>query len=509
MLKRIVIAKRGTARPSFCLLPQAFPVNDHAMMETLGDWMSRPQSVWLLAGILIVFAVVGAARFEMTMKRCRIRIGKARKALKTVKNAREFAAAYDATCASIRGGLATDELFVTTWEAYHGGLLVADKSVSSPRPAEDFFQASNVFQRPAILWYRNLPGMLVGLGLVCTFLGIAVVIHQASTALTDASDPSALRTLLSAAALKFWTSLTGVGLSIVCAHHGRARLQGINLSLKRLARELNALAPVAGQQSVLAELKRLRLDIGTVAETAMTGLLEQASGVLQEAVKDSIGSIAGAVEGLSGDLSHLRENLHGIAAQILKASGSLENATAALESVVGDSGKRLRDDFSGACDSAATARESFAGMAADAVKAGKTVNKLAAIADQVKAAVDGLAKLNGVPEKLAATGDSLRKSAVDLATLWAGYSGKIEGLDRQLASTLTSLPAVFKEYSTALGTYTQGLDEHLDTTLVRLMEWVQRIEQLQRAAITIDEAEPAALDAVTTKLIPLPRNERT
>jgi len=479
------------------------------MMETLGDWMSRPQSVWLLAGILIIFAVVGAARFEITVKGCRIRIGKALKALKAVKIPREFAASFDTTCASVRGALAADELFLAMWEGYHRGLLVADKSVTSPRAAEDFFQASNVLQRPSILWYRNLPGILVGLGLVCTFLGIAVVIHQASTALTDASDPSALRTLLSAAALKFWTSLTGVGLSIICAHHGRVRLQGINLLMKRLARELNALAPVAGQQAVLAELKRLRNDIGTVAETAITGLLEQASDVLQKAVKDSIGSIAGAVEGLNEDLYHLRGHLDGITAQIRKASGSLENATAELASVVGDSGKRLREDFSGACDSAALAKESFAAMAADAVKAGKTVNKLATIADQVKAAVDGLAKLHGVPEKLTATGDSLRKTSAELASLWAGYSGKIEGLDRQLASTLTSLPAVFKQYSTALGTYTQGLDDHLETTLVRLMEWVQRIEELQRTAILKVEAPSAPSDGASTNRIPLPRHDRT
>lgn len=478
----------------FRLLKLSEPVTEGSIMETLGQWMSRSQSVWFLAGILVIFAVVGAVRFEMTLKGCRIRISNTLKALNAVKNPLEFAASFDATCALVRKALAADEHFEATWESYHSGLLVADDVVMSPRGAEYLFQASNVLQRPQILFYRNLPGILVGLGLVCTFLGIAVVIHQASKALNDVNDPTALRTLLSAAALKFWTSLTGVGLSIICAQHGRTKLQGINLQIKRLARELNMLAPVSGQQAVLAELKSLKRDLGTVSETALTGLLEHASGVLQNAVKDSMGSIERSVAGLNEELSHLKDHLDGITAQMLKASGSLENVTTDLSSVIGESGKRLREDFSGICASAAIAKESFSVMAADAVKAGKTVNKLATIADQVNAAVDGLAKLNGVPEELTATGESLRKTAAELASLWDGYSGKIEGLDRQLASTLTSLPLVFKQYSSALESYTQGLDDHLETTLGRLMEWVQRIEEVQRTAIS-------KIDAPSTSLV--------
>ena len=317
-----------------------------------------------------------------------------------------------------------------------------------------------------------------------------MVVHQASIAMADTSDPTALSAILSAAALKFWTSLAGVGLSMICAHHGRTRIQSAGIQIRKLTHELNALAPVPGLHSLVEEFSRLRRDVSVVAEAALDGLVAQASEVMQQAVKDSLGSVGVAVKGLSKELTHLSGDLKGVVSQICTASSSLENATKLLESAVGESGRRVRDDFASVSDSAAATKESFATMAADATKAGKTVNKLATIADQVKSAVDGLARLNGVPEKLTAAGDSLRKTAGELASLWAGYSGKIEGLDRQLAGTLTTLPEVFKQYATALASYTKGLDEHVETTLGRLMEWVQRIEALQREAAHKAEEPP-------------------
>lgn len=491
-LKRILLLRGRASRivSEFDLPPEKSADSGWAMMESLAEWMGQPQSVWLLVGILVVIACYGAVRFEVVMDKCRGKLAGTLKILRALKGPGDFAASFDPVCAAVRSPLASDRSLLEAWEAYSRGLLVMDGRVSAQRTAEDFFQTAVVLQHPAVLWYRNLPGMLVGLGLVCTFLGIAVVIHQASIAMADTRDPTALSAILSAAALKFWTSLAGVGLSMICGHHGRTKIQLAGIQLRKLTHELNALAPVPGLHSLVEEFSRLRRDVSVVAGAALDGLVAQASEVMQQAVKDSLGSVGVAVKGLSKELTHLSGDLKGVVSQICTASSSLENATKLLESAVGESGRRVRDDFANVSASAAATKECFATMAADATKAGKTVNKLATIADQVKSAVDGLARLNGVPEKLTAAGDSLRKTAGELASLWAGYSGKIEGLDRQLAGTLTTLPEVFKQYATALASYTKGLDEHVETTLIRLMEWVQRIEALQREAAHKAEEPP-------------------
>lgn len=468
------------------------------MMQTLGNWLSQPQTVWIFVASLIILAACCALSFEKELRSVSLKLRQALGLLWGVNSPREFAATFESTCNSMRTLFQRDRALLEQWYAFEQGTLLYDNRICSQREAEVFFTSSKLLKRHAILRYRTISGVLVGLGLIATFLGLAVVIYQASVALGDAGDPTALRNLLATASLKFWTSLSGVALSLMCAHHCRTRLQSFSLDLGRFTNKLSYLAPVAGPQRLLDEMAGLRHDLGTIGERTLSGLQERITAVLGDAVAGSIGNMAAPVGELNASLDALREKLDLIAAQVTGTCTSLKEATTAFGTAVGESGQQLRQDFSEVATSGTKMRQSFADAAEDAEQTWKSLNRLSSMTGKLNEAMTALSRLDGVPETLTSTSKALRESAENIAGVWKGHVGRVEHLDQQLASTLTHLPVVFDQYARALQSYTSDLDTHLTTTLNRLMEWVERIESLQHGSRPASFSSPAAVATAAT-----------
>jgi hypothetical protein len=110
--------------------------------------------------------------------------------------------------------------------------------------------------------YRAFPNYLVGVGLCITFLGLAVVIGNASSVLTPGSsgDSSlALRDLLVAASSKFWSSLAAVSCSILYGVWFRNRSQNMERLVALLARDLGRCVRVVSTDELHYEsILRLR-----------------------------------------------------------------------------------------------------------------------------------------------------------------------------------------------------------------------------------------------------------
>jgi len=109
-------------------------------------------------------------------------------------------------------------------------------------PAEVIRLSEHLMERNMqVPLYRAFPNYLVGVGLCITFLGLAVVIGNASSVLTPGSsgDSSlALRDLLVAASSKFWSSLAAVSCSILYGIWFRNCSQHMERLVALLARDL-------------------------------------------------------------------------------------------------------------------------------------------------------------------------------------------------------------------------------------------------------------------------------
>ena len=88
--------------------------------------------------------------------------------------------------------------------------------LNTARPQNYFNTAEAGLRFPL---YRAMPNLLVGIGLLLTFFGLVTALYFTTTAIKGAADlatsQNALRDLLYAASFKFYTSIAGLGGSIV------------------------------------------------------------------------------------------------------------------------------------------------------------------------------------------------------------------------------------------------------------------------------------------------------
>ena len=146
------------------------------------------------------------------------------------------------------------------------------EAVSSASRAGVFFAGAGDPGR-SMEWWANI---FVALGLMLTFLGIVAALAQATRAIGVGADQAAMQTalagLLGVAAAKFWTSIAGVGSSLVLRMVGRRwrdMLEGLEDQLcEVLDAGVRHISPQAIALRQLSELQRLNTLISRQLETA-------------------------------------------------------------------------------------------------------------------------------------------------------------------------------------------------------------------------------------------------
>jgi hypothetical protein len=485
-------------------------------METLGKWLREPDAIILLVLILVLFALFSAIVFEVGLQRLSSRL---KKATSVVGDELEVGVSLKSLGDRIEKVFSGDQLLSREWAAYVSGISAVREKFFSSQAPEQYFGPARALQRPEVLNYRAVPGILVGLGLVFTFLGIAVVIHQAST-LKGAEE---LPKVLAPAALKFWTSLAGVALSLITAFHFRLGIRKASESAIIFSRLLSTVAPPVGSIHIFQELCALRSEIGTPTEDAIREVVEHAKVVFDVALEKAHGAVKNSAQLLSdqavemqsefekivenvfkccealkfstttltGELKdasgHLRDGMDtatsfysktlGIAGEKLRSE--LAGAATAFEGSIGETVTKVRADFGQIAKDTGAAKRNLSAVALDAEKAGKSLQKIEMAMEGLAVLGNQLNELGGLPGALLNVRETLQETSANLSVLWGGYVRRLEVLDKQLAGSLSELPKSFQQYAESLEGYTRGLDQHLDKSLVGLMEWVQRIEEIQ------------------------------
>jgi hypothetical protein len=111
-----------------------------------------------------------------------------------------------------------------SWEKFRetlieptGGEPSSDKAVRNTERPQNYFNMSEAGLRFPL--YRAMPNLLVGIGLLVTFVGLVTALYFTTEALNSAHDldasQDALKNLLHAASFKFYTSVAGLGGSIL------------------------------------------------------------------------------------------------------------------------------------------------------------------------------------------------------------------------------------------------------------------------------------------------------
>jgi hypothetical protein len=165
----------------------------------------------LASSILITAALIGAL-FIAESFYIRGQIARRTRAIKLVSRA-DFLEALP----QIERRMMSSGYLRHSWEKFRETLIEptgdeqADRIVRNTERPQNYFNTSEAGLRFPL--YRAMPNLLVGIGLLLTFVGLVTALYFTTEALNSAHDldasQDALKNLLHAASFKFYTSVAG------------------------------------------------------------------------------------------------------------------------------------------------------------------------------------------------------------------------------------------------------------------------------------------------------------
>ncbi|MFZ1429460.1 MAG: hypothetical protein WAS21_22125 [Geminicoccaceae bacterium] len=162
--------------------------------------------------------------------------------------------------------LAKDPVVGTVWRAYALTIGVApgtDEALGyTRRPHESFNDVLLVVAGVNLRLYRAVPNILVGCGLLFTFVGLVGALYFGSQGI-GADDivqaQHALHELLAAATFKFTTSIAGLGSSLVYSWREKALLYRVQYRLARFCAALEErMVPISTVSVVARQLGEIK-----------------------------------------------------------------------------------------------------------------------------------------------------------------------------------------------------------------------------------------------------------
>jgi hypothetical protein len=231
--------------------------------------------------------------------------------------------------------LAENPVVGEVWRAFAPTLAPApgsdDAMGYTRRPQESFNESLLAIAGINLRFYNAVPNLLVGAGLLFTFIGLVAALYFASAgvAATDVVTAQfALRELLAAATFKFITSIAGLGSSLVFSWGEKAQLHRVQRRLTQLCSALEArMVPVTGESVAGAQLAEMRQQTVLLRRLSRDLFVRLPEGV-EEGLTAEIGR---AVAPLRDALTEAAPSLRRIAEPILDLlAADLDTARSAL-----------------------------------------------------------------------------------------------------------------------------------------------------------------------------------
>lgn len=344
------------------------------MIDSLASFVGNLRVIWTVIGLLLAWAVWSGFALSRSANKVRRSAVRVRELIEASPDRFAFAAAFQAASE----GIETDPILGGQWREFRNTLVLRP----NPRPCyrattrpSQWFDIELLRSAGADLRYHAaLPNLLVGAGLLFTFLGLALALSSAGSVVSGeaAQRNAALTTLLSTAAFKFFTSLAGLSLSILYALYRTRLLRSVEGAVGRLNHALEEriplITPAELQQEANDLLQRqyehtqafaneLAVNLGQALDGVFDNRLNQHLGPLTEilgklgdrlsshnenAMQGMIESFVKNLQGGATDqMRGVATNLQGLGTQLGDIQGALAQAAARMTEAADVMGQRM------------------------------------------------------------------------------------------------------------------------------------------------------------------------
>jgi ABC-type transporter Mla subunit MlaD len=406
-----------------------------------------------------------------------------------------------------------NSLLRRAWQRYRQTFLGDETPQQmTQRDAADFFSVAEVFpQRLNLRFWLAVPNMLVGLGILGTFIGLAFGVYDFDTTNTQTIQDS-IRNLLDGMSTAFLTSIVGMTLSLIFNGYEKRQFKCVSDKLRDIVYKLDEryhttagdlYAQVFGYRTedghqvrpgaVLRDLRTEAVEQSAALKSFSTDLAESLGDIIERAMEaklgPALGSLVTAVEALRQEKMDSNEQM-------------VQDVVEELKRALGEMGTQFQDALSGGA--IAQLDQVAATVAATGAVLKDLPDQIILLIDQlrtdlldmgVKVSEETELSLNAMQE---ATKDSIDAFKASITELQA----RTEALNRQQGEHVGSIKEMADSVAGALQNTTQlvtnlgAMTETLNGTLVKLGDITTQFSQTAR---TLDNSS-ATLKSTTETL---------
>jgi predicted nucleic acid-binding Zn-ribbon protein len=378
--------------------------------------------------------------------------------------------------------------------------------------------------------FETMPNLLIGFGLMCTFIFLAVALQQAGLAL-NALDVSArqqdqaLQSLIATAGGKFITSIAGLLCSLVWNWRAKVALENLQSSIDTLCHTLRSHVPdnaaeasvrmqlalfqdiLDANRSQVSQLHRFEGDfahaigdalarhmqpafdkLGTLAETIQTssqsfgsagsqaaGELSKAGAVLTQGIESGLTSFNEAVSTLAHTIQTTRATVTDLDTAMGRAATLGREGNQQMQTLLGSFGQTI-----------ASVQTAMSGLHATVDKIDQMADKFkdsasaieSSVALQRAAATDFKEALVPMNQALGQTVDTLKTSAVSAEEALGHVRTHLQDAQKALTGTVDSLTQGVSGYSTQIAELHTKMDQHLASAVNQLSGSITNLEEV-------------------------------
>lgn len=350
-------------------------------------------------------------------------------------------------------------------------------------------------------YYRSVPNLLTGLGILGTFLGLAAGVNAASSGLsssTTAEITTSLHQLLQGSSLAFFTSITGIFLSLIFVlinariskhldHLVAQLVDNIEASLTRVTAASVALEQLKEAEQATRELKTFNTELILSIQQALeekianrlspqlTQLLEAVESLRGDRATDSENVIANMIEHFS---KALRDQTGNQFDQLGKTVGELSNVLRSSTASLTETQEKVRNTLA---DNTAKVAESLA-------KTGDTI--ISRVTTQLEQALEGLGS---------ATADQFGQMKSTIQGLNSTISVITSSLDESQTKMHNSIESSTKTMVNAVTTVAKETTEILTSNVESSVRDLRSATAQLTAAMNATKSMISELESFTEK----------
>lgn len=221
-------------------------------------------------------------------------------------------------------------------------------------PAESFFNSQYVVEgRLRTEFFKHLPGIFTGIGIIGTFMGLITGLKNFEVPEDPAKVRQSLETLLGGVFEAFIVSAAAITLAMVVTFIEKVLLSSLYRCTEDIAQHLDGLFAMGAGEEYLSRLVTASEDSAAQSKILKDSLVGDLKALLQEMTERQIAAQQASSQALaqhitSGIESSLKEPLRQIGEVVVKASGDQSAAAATLlQDVMASFSQRLNDLFGG------------------------------------------------------------------------------------------------------------------------------------------------------------------